>query len=499
MKEPIILIILDGFGYRHSHMFNAIAQANTPNLHTWLDHYPHTLLQAAGTAVGLLKGCVGNSEVGHETIGAGRVVPQPVAIIHEALQAKKLARNKTLLEAFDQLATLHKDLHIIGLLSDAGVHSHQELLYRLIDIALNHHVPRIYIHPILDGRDVPPQSAQQYLQQLSDYIRHQQTVCIGSIQGRYYAMDRDNNWDRTQQSIEMLTTQQHIRFTTWQQALDYWYKQHVTDEFIPPTCLDANAIIKPQDGIIFFNFRADRARQLTDLLLQKKDRLPLSFFITPFSYAEDIPTIALFTKKPIHNTLTDILHVHHKRVFVIAETEKYAPVTYFFNVGRSEAYNNETQVLIPSLKRQSYATTPEMSAPAITQRVLDSLKHNPADFYLINYANADMVAHSGNMQATVHAIECLDVQLGMLYKQLIDVMHGTLIITADHGNAEDMFDITTNQPKTAHTTNVVPFLIINKNLRDNKQPLKLVSLADIAPYILSLMHLPIPQEMHQLP
>ncbi len=494
-KKPTVLVILDGFGHREGSSFNAIAQADTPLLDSWFAQYPHTLLEASGTAVGLLEGFIGNSEVGHETIGAGRVTKQPVTIIHEALQTGQLEYNKPLVSALQQLAEGGHDLHLIGLLSDAGVHSHQELLYALIDLAIKHKVTHIYMHPMLDGRDVPPQSARVYLQQLNDYIKDTPQCSIGSIHGRYYAMDRDRNWDRTQKTIDCLTHKQRPRFSSWQQMLDYWYQHNVTDEFIPPTALDAHSSIKSGDGIIFFNFRPDRARQLTEQLLADKQQIGFSFFITPFSYDDDLKTTSLFTQQPIKHTLMDQLNEQHKRTFAIAETEKYAHVTYFFNAGREEPYANETQVLIPSIKMESYAGMPEMSARKITQAVLDDLKNDPKDFYLINYANADMVGHSGDYKATIKAVECLDKQLAFLYQQIIEVMAGTLIITADHGNAEDMFDVAANQPKTAHTTNPVPFLVINRTLKNNKEQLKLKTLADIAPYILNLMNLPIPKEM----
>ncbi len=493
-KKPIVLVILDGFGYRETSSFNAIAQANIPHLDSWFAQYPHTLLQASGKAVGLLEGFIGNSEAGHETIGAGRTTAQPVTIVHEALQKGQLTHNKKLAEAFQQLADSGHNLHLIGLLSDAGVHSHHELLYSLIDVSLTYKIAHIYIHPILDGRDVPPRSAQQYLQKLDAYITDKPNVSIATLHGRYYAMDRDHNWDRTQKSAHCLTYKQRPRFADWQQLLDYWYRQNITDEFVPPNSIDAESSIQPGDGIIFFNFRPDRARQLTELFLKDKKVIDFSFFITPFSY-DSLNTTWLFKQEQIKHSLMDVLHEQNKRAFAIAETEKYAHVTSFFNAGREKSYETETQVLIPSIKMQSYAAMPKMSARKITQAVLNDLKIDPHDFYLINYANADMVGHSGNMQATIKSIECLDTQLALLYKQIVEDMDGTLIVTADHGNAEDMFDITANQPKTAHTNNLVPFLVINQRLKKHKEQLRLKTLADIAPYILTLMKLPIPKEM----
>jgi 2,3-bisphosphoglycerate-independent phosphoglycerate mutase len=494
-KKPIVLVILDGFGYKVDRSFNAIAQAKTPYIDTWIKEYPHTYLQASGTAVGLPNGFIGNSEVGHQTIGAGRIIPQPALVIHQTLLHNKLCSNKKLISNLNELSKNMGNLHIIGLLSDAGVHSHQELLYALIKCAIEQKVPHIYLHLILDGRDTPPQSATKYLQQLEKFIQKYPNASIASLHGRFYAMDRDNNINRTQKSFNALTQATSPNFNNWQDALNHWYTKEITDEYIPPTILNPQGTIKPGDGIICFNFRADRARQLTEMFLEHKDTLKFSFFITPFVYDKHLNTLPLFEKPFITNTLGDILHKYDKTTFAIAETEKYAHVTYFFNSGRETPYATETWKLIPSIKTTNYASYPEMSAPHITQAVLESLKHDPKDFYLINYANADMVGHSGDFKATIQAVECLDKQLHKLYEQVVNGMNGTLIITADHGNAEEMFDIATNQPKTSHTTNKVPFIFISKTAKNSKAALNLKSIADIAPYILKLMHLPIPPEM----
>lgn len=495
-KKPIALVILDGFGYRKNVAFNAIAQAKTPHLDNWFIQYPHTLLNASGKDVGLLDNAIGNSEVGHETIGSGRVIEQTITTVHKAIKNGELAHNKILVEKLKQLERTKGRLHLIGLLSDAGIHSHNEILYALIDIALHYNIPHIYIHVIIDGRDVAPKSATRYLKQLDNYIQDKPHVSIGSIHGRYYAMDRDNNLDRTEKSIAILTQKQQPRLSDWESVVNHWYQQDITDEFFPPVSIDTESIISAGDGIIFFNSRPDRARQLTQQLLVQQDHLKFAFLITPVNYDEKLKTTSLFKREKIKNDLMDILHEYHKQVFAIAETEKYAHVTYFFNNGREKPYDNETQTLVPSLKRQTYKSTPEMSARKITQQVIQSLQHDPKDFYLINYANADMVGHSGDMQATIKAVECLDAQLAILFDQIITIMDGTLIITADHGNAEDKFDITNNQPRTSHTTNPVPFLVINNSLKGAKDQLTLTSLADIAPYILKIMQLPIPKEMN---
>ncbi len=472
-KAPLALIILDGFGYRKETEHNAIAQANTPNLDTWFATYPHTLLQASGAAVGLLDGYIGNSEVGHLTIGAGRIIVQPVSIIHQAIDDGSFFSNKKLVENLEKLKQTGGSLHLMGLLSDAGVHSHEKHLYAFLKAAEKHGVENIFVHPFLDGRDTPPQSAAGYLEKLE-----KSGATIGSLHGRFYAMDRDNNLERTAQSYKILTESQSEITPSWQKVLEKSYAQNITDEFIPPIQLDPEGVIKNGDGVIFFNFRPDRARQLTKMFL---DNLNLAFFIIPVTYQGDLNTTYLFEKPTIKNTLKDILSQNGKTIFSIAETEKYAHITHFFTGHKEEPVAGETRVLIPSIVAKNYIEHPCMSAPEITNAVLKSLQEDPHDFYLINYANADMVGHSGDMAATIKAIEYLDVELKKLYDTIVEQMGGTMIITADHGNAEVMFSETSNQPQTAHTTNPVPFLFIKK---DAQEDLQLKELADIAPFIL---------------
>ncbi len=499
-KSPTALVILDGFGYSTKTQYNAIYHAFTPHFDEWFAHYPHAILQAAGSAVGLLPGYIGNSEVGHMTIGAGRVIDQPIKIIHEAIKNGSFFKNKALIENLKKLAQNGKTLHIMGLLSDAGVHSQIEMLFALLKAAKEHGVRHIVVHAFLDGRDVPPKSAKKYLEELDKKLKKYGAV-LGSVSGRFYAMDRDNNWNRIEKTYRTLTEHQKINFTNWPDVLKHYYAKNITDEFIPPTQLSKNTLIKNGDGIIFFNFRPDRARELTQCFVDphfnhfKINHIDLAFFITPVSYAKNLATTSLFTMPKITNTLKDVLAQHNKTIFSIAETQKYAHVTYFFNGGREKKEPHETWKLIPSLRIQNYAQAPCMSAPQITAAVLESLKTDPADFYLINYANADMVGHSGNMKATVKAIECLDYQLGKLYDQIINKMNGTMYITADHGNAEDMYDEKIHQPKTSHTTNPVPFIMIRQDLQGKSETLPLTQLADIAPFILTNLGIKKPKEM----
>lgn len=504
IKQPpsvTLLIILDGFGYREEKKYNAIYHAKTQYYDTWMHEYPHAILKASGSAVGLPKGAIGSSEAGHLTIGSGRITKEPVTHINEEIDNKSFASNPTLINALKRIPT-NNTLHIMGLLSDAGIHATMRHFYAFLDTAHKLGIKHIVVHPFLDGRDTAPQSAAKYLQDLEKKLA---TIGgkIGSVHGRLYAMDRDKNWDRTQRSYQALTEPlPNHQFKTWKEIIDHYYEQKVTDEFIPPTQLDPSLFIKNGDGVIFFNFRPDRARQLTASFVDPQFNafptkpLKLSCFITPTSYDSRLKTDVLFPQPHLSNTLKEILVAHGKTIFSIAETEKYAHVTYFFGGGKEESLLNETRVLIPSKKEKNYSEYPQMAAGEITHAVLESLQKNPCDFYLINYSNADMVGHTGNFGAAITAIEYMDKQLGELYKYVINTMHGTMYITADHGNAEIMYDEEAHQPKTSHTTNPVPFIMIREDLKghgDDKLPL--TQLADIAPFILKNMGLPIPKEM----
>ena len=499
--KPIALVILDGYGYKKEIDYNAIAQAKKPTLDTLFETYPHTLLEASGPSVGLLSGYNGNSEVGHFTIGAGRPVKQPGTIVHEAIKDGSFFKNSLLCTTLQQLPATKK-LHIIGLLSDGGVHSDIDQLWAYLAVARNAGIENIVVHPILDGRDVAPQSATYYLNKLQEYV-NQHGGIIGSLQGRFYAMDRDNNWERTTQSYHMLTQAKQVIFHNWEQALDSYYGQGITDEFIPPTQLTHEGILHDSDGIICINFRPDRIRQLTTCFIDTTDSLcgnkrpELTFFITPIDYGIKTETTVLYQIKPLHNTLKEILSKKGKSIFSIAETEKYAHITYFFSGGNENAWPHEDRVLIPSLHTKNYVNHPEMSAQKITNTVLESLQHNQHDFYLINYANADMVGHSGDFQSTIKAIECLDKQIEKLFDSIIKTYDGTLYITADHGNAEQKWDYVTKQMHTAHTTNKVPFIMIKRGLEHSNILLPLHTLADIAPFVLDQMGLPIPSEMNR--
>ncbi|MFH1254449.1 MAG: 2,3-bisphosphoglycerate-independent phosphoglycerate mutase [bacterium] len=559
-NTPIMLIILDGFGHSPKSPGNAVAHAKMPFWDWLIQNYPHTLLHAAGKAVGLPPRYIGNSEVGHLTIGAGRIVESILKKFHDEITGGNFFENKMLIRNFNKIKETGKALHLIGLLSDGGVHSHESHLYAFLKLAKNLGLKNVFIHVILDGRDVAPKSAATYLNRLEDECKKLDCGKIASISGRFYAMDRDNNWSRTQQFYDMLVganpaihakqplqqTQgergkesargelvepsalgQRAEFqkpyntsTTWQTIINQAYGAGKTDEFITPTLIDPNGFIKHGDGVVFFNFRPDRAQQITESFINPNfDKFPtqnlcssklnskngeLAFFITPTKYNENFAKFnndILFEREKIKNTLLDIFAMQRNpfKVFIIAETEKYAHVTYFFHGMQDHQTSNETRVLIPSIKTENYINYPEMCANEITTTVLNSLKTDPADFYLINYANADMVGHSGDFNATVKACECLDKQLEQLYKVFVEKMNGTMFITADHGNAEEKMDVVTGTPLTAHTQNPVPFVLVSKYMQskqDANWPIKpKFGISSIAPTILNFIGLKEPKEM----
>lgn len=497
-KGPVVLVILDGFGYSLASTNNAIATAHTPFLDGCFAAYPWTLLKASGTAVGLREGAIGNSEVGHLTIGAGRVIKQPIQEIHEAIADGTFYTNSILVSALKQVKQQTGRLHLIGLCSDAQVHSDSAVIAPFLQAAKQAGIPAVFVHLILDGRDVAPQSSMVYLSAVCQVLQKMDYGFLASLHGRFFAMDRDHNNDRTQKSYDVLVGNTQKIEKNWKEIISASYQKGVTDEFIEPILLNPHGYIQKGDGVIFFNTRPDRIRQLAESLFNPSfvtfstKQLDLSCCVTLVEYGLSIPTQVIFVQQPITDTLKDVLARAHARIFVIAETEKYAHVTYFFTGMREKAVAGETRMLIPSLKVKTYAEHPEMSAAAITKAVL-ATKGNPYDFYLINYANADMVGHTGDFQATCKAIACLDQQLQQLYDFFIPQLQGTLYITADHGKAEQLFDSITQQPKTAHTTNPVPFFVLSSSVTTTLLPLQ--ELSDIAPYILSQMGLRPPEEM----
>ena len=492
LYRPTALIILDGWGYSPKHAYNAIYQAHPTTFNMLIKNYPHTFLKASGQAVGLPIGMPGNSEVGHTTIGAGRIIPEPLTIINTAIAHGSFFSNPTLIKLLQTCVHKNGRLHVLGLLSDGSVHSWETHLFALIKAAVEHKIPHIYIHAFLDGRDVPPQSAAQYLIELehviSGYKDSSTTISIASISGRFYAMDRDNNWQRTEAVYAMLIKKNisEHQTETWRSILAKNYNQHIFDEFIPPTLLDPHGTIHAHDTLFFFNIRPDRMRQLVSLFLTPENQHNDITVASMVPYKNDFDIPFLYQKEQPKDTLLDILQEHHLTIFTCAETQKYAHVTYFFNGGKEKIRPDETRVILPShVSEDSYQSDPDMSASEITHAIVQSLEHTPCDFYLVNYANADMVGHSGNFESTKKAITCLDKQLKMIYEEIVEQRNGTLYITADHGNAEEKWDYKNNCPKKSHTTNKVPFIMVQKKLRGNSIHLPLTQLSDIKDFILN--------------
>ncbi len=485
-QRPTCLAILDGFGYSVNTNDNPIAVANMPNFRAMLARYPNTLLAASGESVGLPLGTIGGSEVGHTTIGAGRVIEQSLLRINNAIASGEFFEYARIRAYFSSLLHSNKTLHLIGLLSNGGVHSHEEHFYALLKIAEQVGLTHVIIHPILDGRDTTPGTAPLFLEKLSNYLANKPGWCIGSIHGRFYAMDRGYNWDRTDLSMRALQDLQVQHSATWQQVLTDFYHAGISDEFILPTQLTSAASIKPGDGVFFVNFRAERMQQLLSLLAE---RCSCSWIVT----MEDI-----IPQEPLHETLKEVLDATGKSIFAIAETEKFPHITYFLGGWHATPYSHEEQIAVQSISCTSYAQYPAMSAAAITDRVIASCATEPRDIYLINYANADMVGHSGDFDATVLAVEALDIELGRLHDLFVKKLQGTLYITGDHGNAEHK--IRTAIPGnlcTTHTLNPVYLCMARTGAVAFPPSLRLQTLADIAPLILTGMGLQLPPLMQR--
>jgi 2,3-bisphosphoglycerate-independent phosphoglycerate mutase len=491
--HPIALIILDGFGYNASPEFNAISEAKTPVWDSLLQECPHTTLSASGLAVGLPEDQMGNSEVGHLTMGAGRVLLSDLMQISTAVENGSFKQNPVLIDALKKAKKPDRTLHILGLLSPGGVHSHEAHIHALISLAKEIGVSNIVMHAFLDGRDTPPKSAKASLALLEQICR------IASLSGRYYAMDRDTRWARTKTVYELLT--EGTAFATFSSAFDALeaaYSRGETDEFVKPTVIAPCTPIVDDDVVIFMNFRSDRARQLSIALTDpdfsgfKRRVFPkLAAFITLTEYANTITANVAFPPKSLNNTLGEYLQNHHYRQLRIAETEKYAHVTFFFNGGRETPFEGEDRILVPSQKVATYDLAPEMSAFELTEKLVIAMREKKYDVIICNYANADMVGHTGNFEATVRAIEALDACLGTVLTAL-KATGFDAIITADHGNAEMMFDEATHQPHTAHTLARVPFIYIGRPARINHEQ---GTLSDIAPTIISLLGQAKPREM----
>lgn len=497
--EPLVLVILDGWGYSDTQQYNAIAKADTPQWDEWWSHYPHTLLDASGLSVGLPDSQMGNSEVGHMHIGAGRVIEQDLTRINQTIKQNELIENSTLNQLSDYLIQSNKALHLMGLFSPGGVHSHEEHLFALLDLCHKKGLKQVYLHLFLDGRDTPPQSALSSLEKLKTHLEENGFATVSSVSGRYYAMDRDQRWERIEPVYNLLTQNQSTYyFTSAEEAIHYFYQQNINDEFIPPCKIGNSPAIEQGDVVLFFNFRADRARQLSAAFIDpsfcgftKKANPKLAYFATMTQYDQNLPTAVLFPPISMNNTLGEVLAEHGLKQLRIAETEKYAHVTFFFNGGKEQLFANEQRILIPSPKVATYDLKPEMSAPELTKTLIQAINDREYDVIICNYANADMVGHSGNIEATIQAIECLDQCLSEL-GQALKPLKGKLLITSDHGNAEAMFDEQTHQAHTAHTSEPVPLLFVGEGWHFNSIE---GSLVDIAPTLLHLIGIQPPPEM----
>lgn len=501
--KPLVLIVLDGWGYRVETEHNAIATAKKPHWDYLWSHYPHMLLNGSGLAVGLPEGQMGNSEVGHINLGSGRIVYQDSVRIEKAIEDHSWDDNPVFNHCFGKVKQHRSTLHVLGLLSPGGVHSHEEHIHALLRLAAQKGVQRVVVHPILDGRDTPPQSAEASLRTLMALTHSLGNTSIGSLIGRYYAMDRDQRWERVQKAYDLYTAgiADHLAQDALS-ALDWAYQQKQTDEFVAPIALQApqgiSHSVQNNDAIIFMNFRADRARELSFAFTDdnfngfKRIVYPgLCDFVSLTQYQKNLKAHIAFAPQNLKDTLAEILSAHHYTQFRIAETEKYAHVTFFFNGGIEEPYAGETRQLIASPQVATYDLQPQMHAAAVTDALIEAIQSQNYDFILCNYANADMVGHSGDFKATIKAIEALDDAIGRI-TTAIEKVGGELLITADHGNAECMFDEVTQQPHTAHTTLPVPLIYVGNR---GKFLYPEGILADIAPTILQLFNLAIPKTM----
>ncbi|HVF50919.1 MAG TPA: 2,3-bisphosphoglycerate-independent phosphoglycerate mutase [Pyrinomonadaceae bacterium] len=503
-KGPLALVILDGFGYSAEREGNAVALAAMPFYDELRDKYPHTLIEASGTCVGLPAAVMGNSEVGHLNMGSGRVIRTDVERINYSVRTGEFFTNDALVAAMDGAKARGRVLHLMGLLSDGLVHSSQEHLYELLRMAKERGLQRVYLHCFLDGRDTPPMSAYGYVEALQLKCMEIGAGRIASVVGRYYAMDRDKRWERTQRAYDLLVNATGERVVDPVAAIKLSYERAVSDEFVEPLVVtdernEPTATIQEGDSVIFYNFRSDRARQITNALAVPgfggfpTPHRPKIEYVCFTQYDKTFPLAIAFPQLQHTNILADVFSSLGVRNYRLAETEKYAHVTYFFNGGTEKEFPYERRLLVPSPKVATYDLLPEMSAFKVTDKVLRAIDENETDVFIVNFANPDMVGHTGNLPKTIEAVQYVDTCLGWITKALRRA-RGRCLITADHGNCEQMIDYTTGQPHTAHTTNPVPFHLIDEaslglKLREGG------ALEDLAPTILALLDIPKPPDM----
>lgn len=501
MKKPLLLCIMDGFGLNCSDKGNAVHMAKTPNLDRFFAEYPNTCLNASGLAVGLPDGQMGNSEVGHTNIGAGRIVYQELTRITKSISDGDFYENEELLAAIENCKKHNSALHVMGLLSDGGVHSHNEHIYAVIELAKRAGLEKVYLHCFLDGRDVPPSSGKDFILKLEEKLAEIGTGKIATVMGRYYAMDRDNRWDRVEKAYSAMTRGIGEQSSSAADAVQKSYDHEITDEFVVPAVITENGgpvgMITENDSVVFCNFRPDRAREITRTLVDPafdgfaREYFPV-YFVCMTQYDKSMPNVHIaFKPQTLNNTFGAYISSKGLTQLRIAETEKYAHVTFFFNGGVEAVSEGEDRALINSPKVATYDLKPEMSAYLVTDELLKRLDSGKYDVIILNYANCDMVGHTGVIPAAVKAVEAVDECVGKAVDNVLS-MGGKALITADHGNADQMIDPKDGEPFTAHTTFPVPFIVIGAGdvkLREGG------CLADIAPTMLKLLNLPQPEEM----
>ena len=497
LNAPVALIIMDGWGIGVAgSTTNAVNIGKTPVIDELTAKYPHAQLACSGEAVGLPDGQMGNSEVGHTNIGAGRIVYQELTRITKAIREGAFFKNPAFLDVINAIKEHGGALHLMGLLSDGGVHSHNTHLYALLQLAKQEGLEKVYVHAFLDGRDVPPSSAAEYLEQLEEKIKEIGVGKIATISGRYYAMDRDKRWDRVEKAYKAIAMAEGVKQPTSAVAIKNSYEEDTTDEFVVPVVVGDYAGMANGDGAIFYNFRPDRARELThaftdatfDGFARNEDlKIP---FVTMTQYEKGMNVEIAYKPEALTNTLGEYVSKLGYTQLRIAETEKYAHVTFFFNGGVEQPYAGEDRILVPSPKVATYDLQPEMSAIEVTDKVVEAILSKKYDFIILNYANGDMVGHTGVMEAAVKAVETVDTCVGR-FVDAIRQVGGSVCITADHGNAEKMVDEETKEPFTAHTTNPVPFIVVSDKVKEVRNG----ALCDIAPTLLTLAGLEVPAEM----
>lgn len=502
MKKPTVLLILDGYGERKEKEGNAIALANTPVMDKLKKEFPYVEGQASGLFVGLPDGQMGNSEVGHMNMGAGRIVYQELTRITKAIEDGDFFENKALKEAVEHCKKENSALHFMGLVSSGGVHSHIGHIYGLLELAKRAGLKKVYLHAFLDGRDTPPDSGKSFLMDVEKKMRELGVGEIATISGRYYAMDRDKNYDRVEKAYRAMVDGTGEKASSVEEAIDASYAKKVYDEFVLPTVIEKDGTVhtvSDGDAMIFFNFRPDRAREICHAFCDdefnffNRGARKKVFFVCFTDYDPTIPNKRVaFEKEEIHNTLGEVVSNLGKNQLRIAETEKYAHVTFFFNGGREEPYKNEDRILVPSPKEvPTYDLKPEMSCYTVTEKLTEAIRSGKYDLVVANFANPDMVGHTGVLSAAIKAIEVVDECMGKVV-DAVESMHGNLFILADHGNADIMIDEKTGEPYTAHTTNPVPFILVSEEKHKLREG---GCLADVAPTLLELMGIPQPKEM----